>query len=99
MRSVICTLFVVNRFSLKPITIGKRGDILLCTGGESLKAAVGHDAGIARYFDQNVFKTELESERPVSFSFSCYERAGRGDIIKPVRLRKRSNGTKNDESP
>ena len=35
-----------------------------------LKPAVAHDAGIARYLDENVFKTKLEAERPVFFHLS-----------------------------
>jgi hypothetical protein len=55
--TVICALFIMNGYSLKSITIGKRGDILACAGGERLKPTVAYDAGIARYFDENVFKT------------------------------------------
>src|SRR6266480_2885319 len=90
MGSVICALFVVNGFSLKAITIGKCRNILSCAGGESLKSAVAHDAGIARCFDENVFKTKLESERPVSFIFPSNDRArGSGDDPS-LHARKRS---------
>ena len=99
MGSVICALFVVNGFSLKAITIGKCRNILSCAGGESLKSAVAHDAGIARCFDENVFKTKLESERPVSFIFPSNDRARRVDIVKTVRLRNRSISPENGESP
>ena len=99
MGSVICALFVVNGFSLKAITIGKCRNILSCAGGESLKSAVARDAGIARCFDENVFKTKLESERPVSFIFPSNDRARRVDIVKTVRLRNRSISPENDESP
>ena len=55
--SVICALFVMNRFSLKSVTIGKCKNILSGVGGESFKPAVAHDGGVARY-GQNIFKTK-----------------------------------------
>ena len=61
MGSVICTLFVVNRFSFESVTIGKCGDISPSVGGETLKPTVNQDAGVARCFDENVFKTKLEA--------------------------------------
>ena len=97
--SVICTLFVVNRFSLKSITIRECGNILPCAGGENLKSAVTHDAGIARCFDENVFKTELESERPGSLIFPSNDCTRRIEIVKTVRLRNRSVSAENDENP
>jgi hypothetical protein len=33
---------------------------LSCDGGQSLKPAVAQDGGIARYFDENVFKQSLK---------------------------------------
>jgi hypothetical protein len=98
-RSVIGALLVVNRFSLKSVTIGKRGNILSRIGGESLKPAVPHDAGITRYFDENVFKTKLEAERSVSFIFPGDNRARRVDIIKADGLGGRSTSPETNECP
>ena len=68
-------------------------------GGETLKPTVIHDAGVARCFDENVFKTKLEAKRSVSFIFPGYDRARRIDIVKAVRLRGRGITQENDESP
>jgi hypothetical protein len=58
--SVICALLVVNRFSLKSSTIGKRQDILSGVGGDSFKSAVIYDGPVAGYFDENIFKKSLK---------------------------------------
>jgi hypothetical protein len=87
--AIVCALFVVNRFSLKSITIGKRGNILSCVGGKTFKPLVAHDAGITRGFDENVFKTKFEAERSISFIFAGYDRPRRVDIVKALRLRDR----------
>jgi hypothetical protein len=89
----------MNWFPLKSVTIGKRGNVLSCAGGKILKPAVAHDAGVARYFDEYVFKTKPEAERSVSFIFSGYDRARRVDIVKAVRLRDRVVSPQNEESP
>ena len=99
MGSVICTLFVVNRFSLESVTIRKRGDISFSVGGEILKPTVVHDAGVARCFDENVFKTKLEAKRSVSFIFPGYDRSRRINIVKTVRLRDLGITPENDQSP
>jgi hypothetical protein len=99
MGSVICTLFVVDRFSFEAVTIRKCGDILSSVGGETLKPIVNQDAGVARCFDENVFKTKPEAKRSVSFIFAGYDRARRIDIVKAVRLRGRGITPENDESP
>ena len=98
MGAVVCALFVVNWFSLKSITIGKRGNILSCAGGEKFKPVVAHDAGITRHFEENVFKTKFEAKRPVSFIFPGYDRARRVDIVKALWLRDRGIDPKHDES-
>jgi hypothetical protein len=97
MGPVICALFVVNWFSLKPITIRKRRHILSGTRGEIIKSPVTHDAGIARNFDKNVFKTESEAKRPVSFIFASNDRTRRVDIVDAVRLRDREISPEDDE--
>jgi len=98
MRSVICALFVVNWFSLKSIAIGKRGHVLSCADGQSRKPAVGYDAGIAGYFDKNIFKTKLEAEKPVSFIFPGDNRARRIDIVKAARLADRGFSPENNKN-
>ena len=82
----MCALFVVNRFSFKSVTIGKRGNVLSCAGGDVSELVVAYDAGVARYFDKNVFKTQPEAERSVSFILSGYDCPRRVDIVKAVRL-------------
>jgi hypothetical protein len=81
---VVCPLFVVNWLPLKSIAVGKRGNVLSRSRGQSRKPAVAQDAGVTRYFDQNVFKTKPETERSVSFicpgnrpRASCRYRQGR----------------------
>jgi hypothetical protein len=91
MRSVVCALFVVNRLSLKSIAVGKCGNILSCDGGQSLKPAVAQDAGVTRYFDDNVFKTKPETERPASFIFPGNNRARGIDVVKATGLADRSS--------
>ena len=88
----------MNWFSLKPITIGKRGDMFSCAGGKILKPAVAHDAGVARYFDENVFKTKPEAERSVSFILPGYDRPRRVDIVKAVVLRNRGINPERNEN-
>jgi hypothetical protein len=70
---------------------------LSCDGGQSLKPAVSQDAGVTRYFDENVFKTKLEPERPVSFIFPGNNRARRVDISKAARLADRGIGAENNK--
>jgi hypothetical protein len=89
MGSVICALFVVNWLSLKPITIRKRRHILSRARGETIEPPVTHNAGIARNFDKNVFKTQPKANRPVSFIFPGNDRARRVDIVDAVGLRDR----------
>ena len=64
-----------------------------------LKPAVVHDAGIARYFDENVFKTQFEAERPISFVFPGNDRARRVNIVQAVRLRDRGIAPESDQNP
>ena len=97
--SVICALLVVNRFSFKSVTIGKRQDILSGVGGDSFKSAVIYDGRVAGYFDENIFKTKLETDRAVSFIFPGYDRARRIDIVKAVRLRDRDIRPECGENP
>src|SRR4029453_9654512 len=87
--AIVCALFVVNRFSLQSITIGKRRNILSCAGGETFKPLVAPDTGITGGFDENVFKTKFEAERPVSFIFPGYDGPRRVDIAKALGLRDR----------
>jgi hypothetical protein len=98
MRSVVCALLVVNWLSLKSIAVGKGGNILSCDGGQSLKPAVAQDGGITRYFDENVFKTKLETERPVSFIFPGNNRARRVGIVKVARLADRGIRPENNKN-
>jgi hypothetical protein len=99
MGSVVCTLFIVNWFSLKSVAIRKRRNILPCIGGDGGKSAIAQDAGVARYFDHNVFKAEPESERPVSFILTGNDGARRVKIAKAARLRDRGVGPQKDEHP
>ena len=85
MGSVVGALFVVYWFSLEPVAIGKRGDILSCDGGQTLNAAVSHDGGVAGCFYDDVLKTKSEAEGTVSLVFSGYYRACRVDIVNVVR--------------
>ena len=94
----MCTLFVVNGFSLKSIAIRKRGNILSCDGSESLKPAVAHDAGVARYFDENVLKTKLEAERSASFVFPGNYSLRRVEIVKAARLGDRATIPEHNEN-
>jgi hypothetical protein len=65
--------------------------------GEFIKSPVIHDAGIARSFDKNVFKTQPKTKRPVSFIFPGNDRARRVDIVDAVRLRDREISPGDDE--
>jgi hypothetical protein len=98
MRPVVCALFVVNWLALKSITVGKRGNVLSRGRGQSRKPAVAQDAGVTRYFDQNIFKTKPETERSVSSICPGNDRAGRVDIVKAARLADRAIGPKNNEN-
>src|SRR5262245_12045899 len=91
-------LFVVNRFSLKSITIGKRRNILSCAGGKTFKPVIAHDAGITGSFDEDVFKTKFEAERPISFIFPGYDCPSRVDILKALGLRDRGIDPEHDQN-
>jgi hypothetical protein len=98
MRPVVCPLFVVNWLPLKSIAIGKRGNVLSRGRGQSRKPTVAQNAGVTRYFDQNVFKTKPETERSVSFICPGNDRARRVDIVKAARLADRAIGPENNEN-
>jgi hypothetical protein len=88
----------MNRPSLKLVTVRKRRSILPGVGGECLKSAVAHDAGIVRHLDEKVLKTRLEAERSVSFIFPGNEHARSVNVVKSG-LRNRDIGPENDENP
>ena len=93
----MCALLVVDRFSLKSVTIGKFGNILSRVSGESREPGVLHDIGITRHFDENVFKTKAEAERSVSFITPSNNGTGRVKIIKTARLRGRRTRPENNK--
>jgi len=99
MRPVVCALLVVNWLAFKSVAVRKHGNVLSCAGGQSRKPAVAQDAGVTRYFDENIFKTKLETDGAVSFIFPGYDRASRIDIVKAVRLRDRDIRPECGENP
>jgi hypothetical protein len=98
MRPVVSALFVVNRLSLKSIAVVKRGNILSRDSGQRLKPTVTQDAGVTGHFDENVFKTELETERPVPLIFARNNRARRVNILKADRLTDRGIRPEHDKN-
>jgi hypothetical protein len=96
MRPVVCALLVVNWLAFKSVAVRKHGNVLSCAGGQSRKPAVAQDAGVTRYFDENIFKTKLETERSVPVICPGNDRARRVDIAN-ARLADRAVAPENHE--
>src|ERR1044072_1279869 len=105
MRPGICALFVVNWLSLKPIAVGKLGNIFSSRGGQSLEPAVGQDGRVTRHFDEDVGKTKLETEGAVSFILAGDNRTRRVEVVNAARLADRlmrpqiNENTQGDRQP